>query len=169
MTSKLPNAARLEAVRARVSQTQAEIEALPAQPLPVADAIARLDAWIAAKSELFDHGTAARAFATDRALLGGVLAAQGVKTAESAVTTDLAPVLCALFGTEIRERLSAAIQAQTRAAGPSLAERPATLAALRAELERLEREEERIIRDSESAGEPLARRPDASPAVVLAP
>ncbi len=169
MTSKIAAATRLASLRDQIAAIRAEIERLPQQPLPIPDAMDRLDHWIAENSARFDPSQAARAFSTERGPLGRVLAVQGLKTSENAVATDLAPLICSLFGTEIREKLGAAIQAQTGTPGPRLADRPAHEAALRGELDNLERQEEQIIRDSESAGEPLARRPDASPAVVLAP
>ncbi len=169
MTSKIPNASRLASLRAEITAMRAEIEALPAQPLPVADAIARLDAWIAEQAARFDPGSAARAFATERGPLGRVLAVQGLRTGENSVAVDMGPVLCSLFGTEIRERLGAAIQAQTGTPGPRLADRPRALASREEELERLEIAEERLIRTAEAEGEPLARRADATPSIVLAP
>lgn len=168
MTSKLPAAARLADIRAQIIKVRDDIEGMAAQPLPIADAMGRLDAWIAHNTARFDAGRAARTFTTDRALLGEVFAVQGLKTSENAVSTDLAPLLCTIFGAEIRQRLAAAIQAQTTTAGPSMAERPRVMAALEATLQRLETQEEQLIRESETAGERLARRADARPAVVLA-
>ena len=161
--------ATLVTLRAKIAELQAKLEALPSLPLPAEDALARLDAWIASEADRFNLAGAARTFATPGALLGRVLEIQGLGAAQGAVQTNAAPMLCALFGTEIRARLAAAIQAQTTNPGPSLAKRPAHEAALRGELETLELQEEQIIRDSEADGERLARRPDATPSIVLAP
>lgn len=167
MTSKISAASRLASLRDQIAAIRAEIEALPAQPLPVADALERLDHWITEQAARFDPGSAARAFTTTGAP-GRVLAVQGLRTGENSVATDLAPLFCALFTTEIRERLGAAIQAQTGTPGPRLADRPRALASREEELERLEVAEERLIRAAEVEGEPLARRPDATPSIVLA-
>ena len=169
MTSKISAASRLASLRDQITAIRAEIEALRAQPLPTEDALERLDRWIAEQAARFDPGSAARAFSTERGPLGRVLAVQGLKTSENAVATDLAPLLCSLFGAEIRERLGAAIQAQTGSPGPRLADRPRALSSRTEELERLEIAEERLIRTAEAEGEPLARRADATPSIVLAP
>ena len=169
MTSKIPNASRLASLRDQITAIRAEIERLPQQALPIPDAMDRLDHWIAENSARFDPSQAARAFITERGPLGRVLAVQGLKTSENAVATDLAPLLCSLFGAEIRERLGAAIQAQTGTPGPRLADRPRALSSRTEELERLEIAEERLIRTAEAEGEPLARRADATPSIVLAP
>ena len=163
MTSKL--APRLAELRDKITQTQAELAALPDQPLPAVDALARLDAWIASEAARFDAAQAARAFTTQGAHID-VLQAQGLRNTDASVQTDLAPLLCALFAPEIKARLSDVIQALPAPPGPALAERPAILRRLTDELDRLERGEERLIRES---GEALPRRGDARPEIVLLP
>ena len=169
MTSKIAAATRLASIRDQIAAIRAEIEALPAQPLPTEDALERLDRWIAEQAARFDPGSAARAFATERGPLGRVLAVQGLRTGENSVAVDMGPVLCSLFGPALREQLAAAIQAQTGTPGPRLADRPRALSSREEELGRLEVAEERLVRAAEAEGEFLARRADASPAVVLSP
>lgn len=169
MPSKLTPAAQLADIRARLTQIQADIDGLAAQTLPAADAIARLDAWIRDQSARFDPAHAARTFTTANSHLLHVCDARGGRQGENAVQVDLAPVLCGLFGPEIKRRLASVIENEAGTPGPSLAERPEILDRWNAELERLEREEEAIIRAAETAGERLARRPDARPEIVLAP
>jgi hypothetical protein len=169
MPSKLTPAAQLADIRARITQIQADSEALPAQPLPAADALARLDAWIRDQAARFDPARAARAFTTAGAPLGKVLEAHGGRTGENSVSVDLGAVLCAMFGPEIKRRMASVIENETTAGGPSLAERAALIERWTAELEALEFQEEGIIRAAEDAGERLARRPDARPEIVLAP
>ena len=166
MTSK-PFAPRLAQLRDGIISIQAELEALPDQPLPAADALARLDAWIASQSASFGASQAARAF-TDQGSRIDILEAQGLRNSDASVLTDLAPMLCALFGPELKARLGEAIKALPRAQGPALKDRPARLQHLRDELDKLERGEERLIREAEAAGEPLERRGDARPEIVLA-
>lgn len=167
MTSK-PFAPRLAELRDKIISTQAELEALPDQPLPAADALARLDAWIASEAARFDPTQAARSF-TDQGTRINILEAQGLRNSDASVLTDMAPMLCSLFGPEIRARLGEAIKALPLTPGPALKDRPARLQHLRDELDRLERGEERLIREAEAAGEPLERRGDARPELVLLP
>lgn len=164
MTSKA-FAPRLAELRDKIISTKAELEALPDQPLPAVDAIARLESWITTQAARFDAAQAARAFTTQGAHID-VLQAQGLRNTDASVQTDLAPLLCALFGGEIKARLGEAIQALPITPGPALAERPAILRRLTDEVDRLERGEERLIRES---GEALPRRGDARPEIVLLP
>lgn len=167
MTSKA-FAPRLAELRAKITQTKAELEALPDQPLPAADAIARLESWITTQAARFDAAQAARSFTTQGAHID-VLQAQGLRNTDASVQTDLAPLLCSLFGPELKARLGEAIKALPGTPGPALKDRPARLQHLRDELDRLERGEERAIREAEAAGEPLERRGDARPEIVLLP
>ena len=167
MTSK-PFAPRLAELRDKIISTQAELATLPDQPLPAADALARLDAWIASEAARFDPTQAARSF-TDQVTRINILEAQGLRNSDASVLTDMAPMLCSLFGPEIRARLGEAIKALPLTPGPALKDRPARLQHLRDELDRLERGEERLIREAEAAGEPLERRGDARPELVLLP
>ncbi len=169
MTSKIPHSVRLADIRDKIAKIQADIDGLAAQPLPPADALKRLDTWIHDQSARFDPASAARSFTTAGAPLGKVLETHGGGTGGTSVAVDLAPIICAMFGPEIRRRMATAIDDQATAPGPSLAERPEYLERWNAELEHLEREEEAIIRSAETAGERLARRADAPVAVVLAP
>lgn len=168
MPSKLTPAAQLADIRARIAQIQADIDGLAGQPLPAPDALARLDGWIAHNAARFDAFTTARSFTTASSHLLHVLEVKGGRTGENTVTVDLAPLVCAIFGTEVRRRLASAIEDQTTAPGPSMAERPALIERWNAALGGAERDEEAIIRAAEADGIRLARRPDAQPGIVLA-
>ena len=91
-----------------------------------------------------------------------------MRNSDASVLTDMAPMLCSLFGPELKARLGQAIESLPITPGPALKDRPARLQHLRDELDRLERGEERLIREAEAAGEPLERRGDARPEIVLA-
>lgn len=83
------------------------------------------------------------------------------------VVIDLGPLLTQLLGTRaVRKALDATLQAVPE--GLPHATRAERMATLTDELDRLETDEERLIRDAELNGFTIARRADADPAIVLA-
>ena len=163
MPSK-PFAMRVDELRDKISSAQAELAALPDQPLPAADALARLNHWITAESAKFNP---ARAFTTEGSNLN-VLELQGLRLSENTVSVDPTPMLCWLLGDTLKAKLTAAIEALPPSTGIPLKDRPAVAQRLRDEIARLETAEERLVREAEAAGEPLERRGDARPEIVLA-
>ena len=80
---------------------------------------------------------------------------------------DLAPLLVALIGPKaITRALSEHLDALPDV--PPAAERAALIAELDARADALEREEERLICESEDTPTPIMRRPDCRPEIVLA-
>lgn len=76
--------------------------------------------------------------------------------------------LCALgFRNTLEESLIARALSATGGGGPTEAEREAELARIDAELTAAKLGEERIIRSSEDAGMPIARRKDSDPEIYL--
>lgn len=74
-----------------------------------------------------------------------------------------------LFASIAGEALRAAVdrQVQTLPMGMSATQRAAEMEKQSARLRELETEEELLIRESEAANDPIDRRPDADPAIVL--
>ena len=82
------------------------------------------------------------------------------------VSADLGPLLVSLLGpASIEAALLRDIESIPEGLAP--AEKAARLAEIEAELDRLEREEEALIEASAESGEPIPRRADANPAIVL--
>lgn len=79
----------------------------------------------------------------------------------------IGPMLAWAMGGSLVQRLHAEIDRLEYRPGPPMAERPARLAALRAELRTLEVREEALICEAEESGVIIPRRPDADPAVIL--
>lgn len=85
--------------------------------------------------------------------------------ANPAGVVDLSQMLAALLGADV---LAAALCRQLPSdEAPDAATRGARIVAIDAELDRIERQEEAEIVRSEAAGNPIARRGDARPEIVL--
>lgn len=99
-------------------------------------------------------------------LAGSPLILSGVADRDGVVRIDLGPTLTALVGVErLREVYLRSINDVPE--GPGKADRAQLVTALEAQLLNTERQEERLIEQSELTDSPIARRPDANPAVVL--
>lgn len=170
---------KVQKLRAEIAQTQEELEWLADAALPKSDLKAAIAASVA--SNLGDEGTAGLLLQMAAADAGarGEAASQLLRVRAStrpephapgvsSVDLDLAPLLALVLGKEaIIVALHQRVDALSYTAGPPAAERPAKRAKLRAELRRLETAEEAAIVAAEDAGEYIARRADADPAVIL--
>lgn len=79
----------------------------------------------------------------------------------------IGPMLAWAMGDSLVQHLHAKIDRLDYRPGPPLTERPARLAALKAELRTLEQREEALICQAEQSGVVIPRRPDADPTVIL--
>lgn len=80
---------------------------------------------------------------------------------------EIGPMLAWSMGDTLTQRMHAEIDRLDYRPGPPMAERPALLAGLKAELRKLEQQEEKAICGAEGDGIIIPRRPDADPAVIL--
>lgn len=151
--------ASLAQLRARITELQAERAALRVSGDNHAEVCAGIDAFCRTAAA---RGDQALAYAVMSGTLGEGLT---VRPGPGGVI-DLAPLLASVLGAD---GLAAALQrhVQLMEDGPNAADRAARLAEIAAELDRIERDEERLISASEATGAPIARRADARAEIVL--
>lgn len=85
----------------------------------------------------------------------------------STTAVEVGPIIAWCLGDILTQRMHAEIDSLDYQAGPPMADRPARLAKLKADLRRLEGQEEALICKAEAEGISIQRRSDADPAVVL--
>jgi hypothetical protein len=149
-----------ETVRAQIVAIREQIEDLRSQrfeletgSLPLADVQPRIDAMIdrAAGDVDLEYHLSSITRANGRSgecRVFDVITKPGQYNTGSA---DVGPLLCALFGDQIKQRLREFCEGLDLD-GPPLAERPAMVRKIDAEILKLEREEERMICEAERAG-----------------
>lgn len=165
----------VQALRLEISRCQEEIEWLASAPVPIAELKARTGEQVrrlAAKFEAQRHlrslanpGAGFAEFAgifdlSARVFVGGA-------AVQTATITDAGPLLAWALGDALVKRLDKEADGLDYVAGPPMAERPAMVATLKAELRTLEEREEALIVAAEERGTHIGRRADADPAVVL--
>lgn len=173
--------AQIDKVRARIRQLREQIRALPSAPIPDDEIDASVRGYLR-ESAAASHRWAnfCRAIVAGRPIdAASAPFAAPVRGSGTEARVDLAPLFGALYragalGSDGEAQLVAAVQ---RAAAAHVGDAPRIpqrhrgerLAELRAEQERLELEEERIVREAEAAGQPIARRPAAQldPSILL--
>lgn len=165
MPSK-PFADRVTELRSKIAARRTELEQLPEASIPASDAIARMTAWVDSQAAAFTTG--ANAFTGEQFSRPTTLLLTAIRNGNHMADVDAGPLLCWLLGDVIKTRLKVGIEALPHAPGIPLAERPAAAQRLRDEIARLETAEERLVREAEAAGEPIVRRGDARPEIVLA-
>lgn len=158
------------ALRERISALQAERQTLVFQARTRAEVRAEIEATVAHWQTI---GAASLTRELQRAALGAapdLLTAHGTGPAAGGVAhvrLDLGPLLTAVLGpAAVRKALLATLDAVPE--GMPAEARAARLAAIDADLEKLERDEERLVEMSQLDGDPIARRPDARPEIILA-
>ena len=162
-------AAELAELRAEIGRVKAELIAIPAAPLPLAEAERALERTIERMATYYDPDGALSNFIAD--------ADPQVDALEGIIPNfdpfALRAFLAAVIGGPLRgvllERLRARYAADPVLADTAiaLAARPGRLAGLSERLRDLERAEERMIVAAERAGMRLDRRADADPAVIF--
>ena len=162
----------IAALREQIATLQAEQRTLQGQPLWRGDVELQIRGLVhhlhALGSEALSRElerSAAGAFPTPFHVQGNLPIGQVNGVAPFSV--DLGPLLVALLG----EEAVLATLLKNKAiipVGLKPAERTARLAAIAAELDRLEVEEEALIESSEMFGEQITRRRDARPEIILA-
>jgi hypothetical protein len=157
-------------LRERIATLQAERRSIIANPRCRAEVELQIH-------ELVDHlharGTETIANELQRSAAGGIAnpfqvnGTSIVVAGVAPVTLDVGSLLVALIGKDAVRKVLLAPLAKMPL-GMAQKDRAARLAEITAELDKLEAEEERLIVDSEMFGEPIARRRDARPEIVLA-
>lgn len=130
----------------------------------------RSRAEVRASIESFARGAAAAGRdRVDRAIIDDDLtAAFTLRDPAPGQYPNIAPLLAALMGADaLAAALCVGLDALIPEGMPPEARR-VRLAEIAAELDKLETAEERLIEASEARGEPIARRPDCRPEIVLA-
>ncbi len=164
-----------ESVRAEIAGVREQIEALKAEqydlqhgPLPLSDVTERINALIDGQAADFDLEYNLSALTHAGRKLGDAdLFSVSVRPGPYETGSgDLGPLLCALFGDAIKQRLTEFAKSLDLDGVP-LAERPKLIAKLEKEIYALEVQEEALICQAEAAGIACPRHPDCSPAVVL--
>lgn len=150
------------AQRGEIERLVTEREETERAPRPLEEAVARIDAWLAARTEQV-------------ATTGGMFAAPGELPRSSASLVrgereDLAGLFILLNRTALRERLVADARQHLEGHAPGLpeAERAARLAQIDGEIFRGELAEEALIREAEASGLAITRRGSADVRAVLA-
>lgn len=160
---------KLDALREQLLELKAERSQLEAAPVPRAEALEKLHTWLETERTRFHRGFNVRPFLDAKSdstrfhlvlpkLTDGVTEADLICSAVATLGADA-------LETVLTERLDAELAKQPP--GLPQAERVKRLAAIDAELVQLERGEEQLIRESETAGLEIDRRSDADVRVVL--
>lgn len=158
---------RITELREQIKHLRTERNQLPGALLPKADAIRAAHQWVDELAAQFN----APYRATEFAQIGGtrkLLTISAIGKGELTKDVELAPMLAWLMGDELKAKLASALDGLEEDGIPA-ADRPELMARLDADIRALEIAEEQLIRESESAGEPIQRRTDAEPELVLAP
>lgn len=164
-------AERIDDIRARIAALSNERHELIAQQrsrVEVGESINRL------LSHWQDKGETAIVRELQRAAVGSapeVLTVKGnaavsITPGNAPLALDLGPLLVALFGDVLRTRIGELLEQVPE--GVESATRRARTTEIDRELDRVESEEESLIEQSEIDGDPIVRRPDARPEIVLA-
>jgi hypothetical protein len=163
----------LEDLRSQIDRTKRDIAATARAPRPVGDALAAFDAW----------ADAAATAAVDRTGLerlvqpgnSGALRLPIVRLPGEAAPdlTEAVEILLGLLVLTSRDKLRDVIAGQVGDLVQgnetlSSAERAVRIESLQSEMRQLEFAEEKIVRELESAGLPVARRADAPALALLA-
>ena len=154
--------ANINTLRKRIAQLQAERRDI--------QALGRSRAEIRASIEAYARGAAAAGrYRLDQAVVEDDIASLfTLRDPAPGVAPNVAHLFAALLGPDA---LAAALSAGVDDVADDTMlpdARRARLAEIAAELDALEADEERLIEAAEARGEPIARRPDCRPEIVLA-
>lgn len=155
---------QIASTRADRQQLLDRITYLAGAPLPVAEMRERVDAWIAHQAQRFDPAHQLRGLWRD-----GESSAMTANVTSSGILShaDLGPLFAWLAGDALEKALIEALEPYCDDSAPRSADRPEAIEALQREIHDLELKEETLIRQSEQTADPVMRRADADPAIVL--
>lgn len=167
----------IQNLREQIQQLKEEIEWVANAPVTRQEWKERVASWVdgmAAKAEKADNSLlslrSANPQTVNRADLlnieTSVVQNAGASTVKS-VEFSIAPPLTWLLGDAIKATLMTRVEAVDYVPGLPMAERPARLAQLKQDLRTLEEKEEALICEAEANRQPIYRRSDVDPAVVL--
>lgn len=167
----------VQKLREQIQQLKEEIEWVATAPVTREEFKERVLSWVdgkAARAEKSEIGLMQLRSANPHTVMHADVLGVGTRTVNIAGRTDvlpiefsIAPQLTWLLGDTIKETLLAKVEAMDYVPGLPMSERPERLAQLRQELRTLEEKEEALICESEASSQPVYRRSDADPAVVL--
>lgn len=147
----------LGSIASKISELKNELEWMENAPLPKNEVYAQ---WC----KSIDEHTARFKF---NPLILDMFKVSGSPAGYGGVTSDLGPLLSALFNEQIKESVKKLLDKSDFEEGPSESERPELIKHLKSELLKLEqRQEELIVRASE-LGVHVSRPQGFNPAVVL--
>lgn len=166
-------------IRARIAELHAERADLMDLPVTRDEFHARAEAWVDRQADAYGDDLAYMLSSFRRARpeplvpndTTRALTARGRAHAQfdGHSEVDLSPMLCFLLRDEIKRRFAAAIETTPYREGLPVADRPAALARVAAELDAAELAEEALICRADAAGMAIPRREDVRPEIVLAP
>jgi hypothetical protein len=167
---------KVDESRVEIERIREQIEWVKTSPLPKSDLKPIVAEMVKAQLSTADYLNAEFRGLADPDIKERAQAWRQLFTARSAVhvagadptiPVPLANLLCWLAGDDLVRWMDAKVEAMEYVPGPAMAERRQLLSDLRKELEKLEREEERLITEAEAAGVFIPRRFDATPEIVL--
>lgn len=150
----------IDALRAQISDLKGRREQLQSAPVPKAEALRRMDDYLAglsARAEIFLNASA--------------FMERGERyRAPALLSSNIGEVAIGFLVPAIRDRLTVQIgEKYASGDGPAAETHRQMLAKLDAEILELEFAEESLVRAAEAAGMEILRRHDADPRAVLAP
>ncbi|NCA71470.1 MAG: hypothetical protein EOM91_15530 [Sphingobacteriia bacterium] len=169
----------LSEVRERIAALHAERDELLKGSVPKAEFKQRADAWIDRSAAAFGEdlrykltsfrGASSHTFSSVNDTSAFAVRGRAHPQFEGFTDTDLGPLVCWLFGDDLKRRFGELIGASDYPEGLPTAERPAALARIAAELDTLELREEALICRADASGMVIPRRNDVRPEIVLMP
>jgi hypothetical protein len=160
---------RIAAMRADIAEIQSDMDA-PQGMINADEAIERLKLWIGQRAKEFEEMHLWSRLCAAPAYPGPNNRDFRPFAFDSKTPTgnvDLTPLLCWLAGPTIADRAADMLRARIPEGALTSKEAAAHAAQRKARLRELEVAEELLIRESDSAGEPIPRRGDARPEIVL--
>lgn len=155
-------------VRSEIAAARDELEALSNALLPLNEAVDRLNKWVDSKAGLYSVNSVWHEVAPAASPGSQIGAIRIGQVATHTNTADFSGLLCFLFAPLLKERMAEVLADRLIDTNtPPSSERPDLRTALLQRIDDLERAEEKLVRQSEAAGVPIIRRPDARPELVL--
>ncbi len=175
MKSALTYQADIDAIRTKIAAVQEKIEVSLVDRLTRAEAADRISQWVDDQAASVDVGGIVDEFCrrgrpNDRwGHFTAIVEEGGHSFTGQFGAAEIAPYICWMGPEAVKAKLIAALDehADNICCPDDKAHARKDHAALKDELLKLEREEERVISEAEIAGFNVSRRPDARPEIIL--